>query len=303
MMEQTLGTRIALAIFGAIPLTVRKSFFVSLSLLFYYVHTRRRLITIHNLKCAYPEKSISEITEIAKGAYRNFGIVAAEFFDIPSLNRENLNNIIETEGLENCKKALEKNKGLLLFGAHFGNWELGASALSLLVRPIVIVYRRMDNPFLENVITWVRSVSGNILLSKSRAMRRLLRHLKDNGVLGILIDQNWSRQEGCFVHFFDRPACTTSGLALLALHTEAPVVPAFMARMPNGKYRLIIGEEVALTRTGDRQEEIIVNTQKFTRIIEDMIRKYPDQWFWPHQRWKTQPLIDTENTSAPEMPE
>ena len=303
MIKQTLGTRIALAIFSAIPLVVRKSFFVSLSLLFYYVHTRRRLITIHNLKCAYPEKSISEITEIAKGVYRNFGIVAAEFFDIPSLNRENLNNIIETEGLENCKKALEKNKGLLLFGAHFGNWELGASALSLLVRPIVIVYRRMDNPFLENVITWVRSVSGNILLSKSRAMRRLLRHLKDNGVLGILIDQNWSRQEGCFVHFFDRPACTTSGLALLALHTEAPVVPAFMARMPNGKYRLMIGEEVALTRTGDRQEEIIVNTQKFTRIIEDMVRKYPDQWFWPHQRWKTQPLIEKENTTAPEMPE
>jgi KDO2-lipid IV(A) lauroyltransferase len=76
-----------------------------------------------------------------------------------------------------------------------------------------------------------------------------------------------------------------------------------MARMPGGKYRLIIGEEVAITRTGDRKEDIIVNTQKFTRIIEDMVRKYPDQWFWAHQRWKTQPLIVTENTTTPEMPE
>jgi KDO2-lipid IV(A) lauroyltransferase len=303
MIKQTLGTRIALAIFSAIPLMVRKSFFVFLSLLFYHVHTRRRLITLHNLKCAFPEKSLSEITKIAKGVYRNFGIVAAEFFDIPSLNSEKINNIIETEGLENCKKAMGKNKGLLLFGAHFGNWELQAVAASLLIRPILFVYRRMDNPFLENIITWVRSVSGNIPLSKSRAMRHLLRHLKDNGILGILIDQNWSRQEGCFVEFFGRPACTTNGLALLALHTEAPVVPAFMARMPNGKYRLMIGEEVALTRTGDRQEEIIVNTQKFTRIIEDMVRQYPDQWFWPHQRWKTQPVIDTENTTIPKMPE
>jgi KDO2-lipid IV(A) lauroyltransferase len=303
MIKQTLATRIALAIFSAIPVKVRKSFFVFLSLLFYYAHTRRRLITIHNLRCAYPEKSLLEITDIAKGVYRNFGIVAAEFFDIPSLNRENLSSIIETEGLENCKKALEKNKGLLLFGAHFGNWELHAVAVSLLIRPILFVYRRMDNPFLENIITWVRSVTGNIPLSKSRAMRHLLRHLKDNGILGILIDQNWSRQEGCFVEFFGRPACTTNGLALLALHTEAPVVPAFMARMPNGKYRMMIGEEVALTRTGDRQEEIIINTQKFTRIIEDVVRKYPDQWFWPHQRWKTQPLIDAENTTAPKMPE
>jgi KDO2-lipid IV(A) lauroyltransferase len=303
MIKQTLGTRAALAIFGVIPLTVRKSFFVFLSLLFYYVHTRRRLITIHNLKCAYPEKSMSEIIEIAKGVYRNFGIVAAEFFDIPSLSRENLSSIIETEGLEHCTKALEKNKGLLLFGAHFGNWELHAIAVSLLVRPILIVYRRMDNPFLEEVITWVRSITGNILISKSRAMRHLLRHLKDKGILGILIDQNWSRQEGCFVEFFGRPACTTNGLALLALHTGAPVIPAFMARMPNGKYKFIVGEEVAITRTGDRKEDIIVNTQKFTRIIEDMVRRYPDQWFWAHQRWKTQPVIDTENTSTQEMPE
>jgi KDO2-lipid IV(A) lauroyltransferase len=303
MIKQTLATRIALAIFSAIPLMVRKSFFVFLSLLFYYVHTRRRLITIHNLKCAYPGKSISEITGIAKGVYRNFGIVAAEFFDIPSLNKEKISTIIETEGLENCKKALEKNKGLLLFGAHFGNWELHAIAVSLLLRPILFVYRRMDNPFLEKIITWVRSVSGNIPISKSRAMRHLLRHLKDNGILGILIDQNWSRQEGCFVEFFGRPACTTNGLALLALHTGAPVVPAFMARMPNGTYRMIIGEEVALTRTGDRNADIIVNTQKFTQIIEDMVRKYPDQWFWPHQRWKTQPLIDTENTTIPKMPQ
>lgn len=291
-----------MAIFGAIPLMVRKSFFVFLSLLFYYLSPRRRLITIHNLKCAYPEKSIPEITRIARGSYRNFGIVAAEFFDIPSLNKEKVNDMIETEGLENCEKALEKNKGLLFFSAHFGNWELQAVAFALLVRPIVFTYRRLDNRFLENIITWVRSVTGNIPLSKSRTMRHLLRHLKDNGIIGILIDQNWSRQEGCFVDFFGRPACTTNGLALLALHTEAPVIPAFMARMPNGKYRLIIGEEVAITRTGDRKADIVVNTQKFTRIIEDMVRKYPDQWFWAHQRWKTRPVLVTENKSTPNMP-
>ena len=289
MIKQTLTTKIILALFSAIPLKVRKYFFVSLSLLFYYLFPRRRLIAIHNLKCAYPEKSLSEITKIARGVYRNFGIVAAEFFDIPSLTRERIDDIIETEGLENCKKALEKNKGLLFFGAHFGNWELQAAVVALLLHPAIVIYRPLDNRFLENIVTWVRSATGNILLKKSRAMRQMLRHLKDKGILGILIDQNWSWQEGCFVDFFGRPACTTNGLALLALHTEAPVIPLFMARMPNGKYRMMIGEEVAITRTEDREADIIVNTQKFTRIIEDMVRKYPDQWFWVHQRWKTHP--------------
>jgi KDO2-lipid IV(A) lauroyltransferase len=117
----------------------------------------------------------------------------------------------------------------------------------------------------------------------------MLRHLKNNGVLGILIDQNVASYEGVFVDFFGRPACTTDGLALLALHTKAPVLPGYMVRLADGKYRLVIGEEVPVVQTGDRDADIAINTQNFTRIIENMIRQYPDQWLWVHQRWKTKP--------------
>jgi len=117
----------------------------------------------------------------------------------------------------------------------------------------------------------------------------MLRALKDNGTVGLLIDQNWNRREGVFVEFFGRPACTTDGLALLALHTGAPVIPAFMVRKPNGHYRLVIGEEVPLVDTGDRKTDAIVNTQNFTRVIEALVRQYPDQWLWVHRRWQTQP--------------
>jgi KDO2-lipid IV(A) lauroyltransferase len=289
MIEPSLTTKLTLSIFRAIPLGVRKACFVSLSLLAYHLLPRRRLITIHNLQRAFPEKGLSEIRGIAKGVYRNFGIVAAEFFDMPLLTKENIGDYVDVEGLENCQKALEKNKGLLMFSAHFGNWELQAIAFSLLIQPVVVIYRPLDNPILENIVTWVRSSTGNIAIDKSHAMRQMLRHLKNRGILGLLIDQNWSWQEGCFVDFFGRPACTTNGLALLALHTEAPVIPAFMARMPDGKYRFFIGEEVEITRTGDRELDIVTNTQRFTRIIEDMVRRYPDQWFWVHQRWKTHP--------------
>jgi KDO2-lipid IV(A) lauroyltransferase len=215
-MKKNTSTSVVLAVFSAIPRKVRRKIFIALFLLFYHVSPRRRLIAIHNLKRAFPEKGMNEIIDIAKGVYRNMAIVAADFFDIPMLTPDNFRDLIEVEGLEHCRKALEKNKGVLMFGSHFGNWELGAIALSLAVKPSVVIYRPLDNPLLENLVTWVRSCTGNIPLAKDLAMRSMLRHLKKNDILGILIDQNVSVAEGVFVDFFGQPACTTTGLALLA---------------------------------------------------------------------------------------
>ena len=289
-MRKNRTTTVFLAFFSAIPRKIRRKICIALFLLFYHAAPRRRLIAIHNIKRAFPGKSMAEIIAIAKGVYRNMAIVAADFFDIPKLTRENMQELIEIEGLEHCRKALEKNKGVLMFGAHFGNWEVGAIALSLELKPSVVIYRPLDNPLLENLVTWVRSCTGNIPIAKDFAMRSMLRHLKKNDILGILIDQNVSTTEGVFVDFFGRPACTTIGVALLALHTGAPAIPGCVVRMADGRYRLVLGDEVELVRTGDREQDIFVNTQIFTRIIEDTIRKYPDQWLWVHQRWKTMPI-------------
>ena len=280
--------RLILSCFRLVPIHLRTRIFISLFLAFYHLSPRRRLIAIHNLKMAFPEKSMAETVLIAKGVYRNMAIVAAEFFDIPWLTEERIREEVEVEGLEHCLEALKKNRGLLMFGAHFGNWELEAIAFSLLVCPAMVIYRALDNTLLERLVLSVRSSTGNKPLPKQQAMRKMLRTLKNNGVVGLLIDQNWSWQEGVFVDFFGRPACTTDGLALLALHTEAPVIPAFMVRLEDGRYQLVFGEAVKIIDTGQREHDVLIYTQNFTRIIEEMIRKYPDQWFWVHQRWKTQ---------------
>jgi KDO2-lipid IV(A) lauroyltransferase len=286
-MKKNISTSVILGIFGAIPRRMRQKICIALFMLFYHVSPRRRLIAIHNLKRAFPERNMNEIIEIAKGVYRNMAIVAADFFDIPKLTPENFRELVEVEGLAHCRNALEKNRGVLMFGAHFGNWELGAIALSLAVKPPVVIYRPLDNRMLDNLVAWVRSCTGNIPLAKDFAMRGMLRHLKKNDILGILIDQNVSVAEGVFVDFFGRPACTTTGLALLALHTGAPVIPGHALRLDDGRYRFVFGEEVELVRTGDRDGDVLVNTQNFTRIIEATVRQYPDQWLWVHQRWKT----------------
>jgi KDO2-lipid IV(A) lauroyltransferase len=279
---------IVLAIFRAIPTPLRRALFVGFFRLFYLLVPRQRLIAHHNLRRAFPEKSEEEILSIVKGVYRNMGLVAAEFFDIPSLTRENIGDLVDAEGLENCHKALEKGKGVLMFGAHFGNWELEAVAASLFLKPFVAIYRPLDNAILDRLVLKVRSITGNTLLEKNRAMRTMLRTLKNNEMVGILMDQNVDVYEGVFVDFFGRPACTTDGLAILALHTGAPVLPGYMARLPNGRYRFVLGPEVPIVDTGDKQADVAENTQRFMKVIEETIRQYPDQWLWVHQRWKTQ---------------
>jgi KDO2-lipid IV(A) lauroyltransferase len=283
--------RMILACFHLVPLSWRIRVFCFLSLAYYHLSSRRRLTALLNLKNAFPEKKMEEIIPIAKGVYRNMAIVAAEFFDIPWLTKERIPEKIAVEGFENCVEALAKQRGLLMITAHFGNWELMASAFAVLFKPLVVLYRPMDNRLLDRIVLAVRSSTGNRPLRKKKAMRPMLRTLKSNGMVGLLIDQNWAWQEGVFVDFFGRPACTSDGVARLAMHMQTPVLPTFMIRQPGGKYRLVIGKSLELVDTGDEERDIFLNTQNYTRIIEDMIRKYPDHWFWVHQRWKIQPYL------------
>ncbi len=270
-----------------IPSRLRKCFFTTAALAYYHLFPRHRLLALYNLQTSFPEKEKAEITAIAKRSYRNVAIVGAELFDIPSLTKDNLKDWVEVEGLDNYCQALEKKRGAILISAHFGNWELSAAALAFLGQPIVPVYRPLDNALLDKVILQIRSATGNAPLSKARAMRQMLRHLKNNRILGLLIDQNVARQEGIFADYFSRPACTTDSAAQLALRTKAPVLPLFNLRLPNGKYRLILGKELPLVETGNWDEDIAANTQIFTKVIEEMVRNHPDHWLWVHHRWKT----------------
>ena len=287
--EKTKTTQILLFVFRYIPRSIRKEWFITLFSLFYRLGFKNRLITLHNLQRSFPEKNLKEIIRIAKGVYRHFAIVAAEFFDMPYINKENIHKWVEIEGLENYQEAIARGKGVLSIVAHFGNWELMTIAVPICLKPMYIVYRPLDNPVIDNMVEYVRTMNGNVLIPKGGSGKRIMELLKENHIIGILSDQNVAAYEGVFVDFFGRPACTGVGLAVMAMRSSAPVIPAFMARQPSGRYKFILKPAMEAVCTDDYEADLQVNTQRFTKIVEEIVREYPDQWFWFHQRWKTKP--------------
>ena len=279
--------RLIISLLKHIPMRLRRISAVFIARLSYYISLKNRLIAIHNLMRSFPDMKLKEIIRLAKESYINFTLVAVDFFDIPFLTKDNLHQWIRIEGLDNYTEACNEGKGVLIFSAHFGNWEIGNAALAIVTRPFIFVYRVLDSPLLERVITSVRASYGNVSLPKDKAMRPMIRLLKNGATINLLIDQNVAWYEGVFVDFFGRKACTTPGLTLLALHTKSPVLPVFTRRLPDGKYLLEIGKKVEIVRSENRETDILINTQNFNNIIEEHIRQYPEQWFWVHQRWKT----------------
>ncbi|MBW2170585.1 MAG: lysophospholipid acyltransferase family protein [Deltaproteobacteria bacterium] len=255
----------------------------------FLANKKHREIALNNLTLAYSnEKSPSEIRILAKKIFGNLGQIVFEIAWFWRLDRRDFHKHFRIDGLSHFTNALKKNKGVLLLTAHFGNWELMTVFSGMTGYPVNIIYRPLDFQPMETFFVNLRTRFGGKLIPKNRSMRTILTVLKQGEAVGFLMDQNVDWYEGVFVEFFGRLACTNKGLALLALRTEAPVVPIFLVREGAG-FRVEIGQEVPLVKTGDKTKDIEANTQQYNGVIEAFARRYPDQWFWVHQRWKTRP--------------
>ncbi|MFH1239071.1 MAG: lysophospholipid acyltransferase family protein [bacterium] len=265
-----------------------------LGLLAYYCLGRPRRLMLENLRQAFPDKSTRQIKKIAREVLVNQGKNIFEVLYFPKLDRRHLENIITTEGLEHLTAGLRQGKGVLLLTAHLGNWELLGIYLSLAGYPINVIARRLYDERLNNMLVHLRESKGVKCILRNESSYQVLRCLRRNEALGVLIDQDTNVQ-GVFVDFFGRPTYTPQGLAAIALRSGAAVVPTFIVRI-GGRHKVILKEQVELKLSADEKQDIVDNTQKFTRIIESMIRSYPSQWVWMHQRWKTTPQDKQDKT-------
>jgi KDO2-lipid IV(A) lauroyltransferase len=275
---------------GSLPRPLARAAAISLGWTIYLVHFRLRQVGMRNLALALPNKTRRERARILRGEFTSLGRQLAELCLFPKYTRENVGKVVIYDGFENFQAALDRGKGVLFLTAHLGAWELSAFAHSLNGHPLHVVMRPMDNLLLDQLIRRYRMMHGNTTVDKDEFVRGLLAAMRAGETVGILMDTNMTPPQGVFVDFFGIPACTASGMARIALRTDAAVVPGFTIWDPVlRKYRLHFDPAVKLIRTGDDEADIVANTAEFTRIIEEYVRKYPDQWLWVHRRWKTRP--------------
>jgi Kdo2-lipid IVA lauroyltransferase/acyltransferase len=243
-----------------------------------------------NLRLAFPEWTEAQRRLTLKKMTRNLGWMAAEFARMPSYTKENIESVVILDGHENFLAGHNRGKGVLYLTGHIGAWELSSFAHAWYGFPLHYMARPLDNKPLDEMVNRYRGLSGNKPIFKNESARVMLRILKEAGTVGILADQNTMPGEGVFVDFFGTPACTTTGIARVALHTDAAVVPGYAYWDENlRKYRLRFEPPVELVRTGDAERDVVENTQRFAKVIEEIVRKYPEQWVWIHARWKARP--------------
>jgi KDO2-lipid IV(A) lauroyltransferase len=285
-----LGAAAYIAAMRALPLERAVRMGARLGRIAMEVDRFNRPIALKNLEIAFPELSTRDRLAILRGAYRNWGRMAAEWSHIRTLDRSNIENFVTYEGKEHWDDAERSSngRGIIVLTAHFGNWELLNVAHSIYGYRIGIVNRVVRNPLLDKVVREARVAFGNTLIERKTGGMTAMRLLRKNWLVAITLDLDV--RKGVFVDFFGLPASTSDGVARLAIATGSPVLPVFMVRQgATAKNKIKILPAIEIQKTGNRDADVLENTQRFVRPIETMIRAHPDHWNWIHRRWKTRP--------------
>ncbi len=275
---------------GVLPRTVARSFAAGVAWVLFALSPKLRKTAELNLRIAFPEWSESRRNAVIHGMVRNLGWMAAEIARFPKYSKENIEQLVVLDGNDNFLEGQRRGKGVLFLTGHIGAWELSSFAHALYGYPLHFMVRPLDNKRVDELVNRYRCLSGNQPIFKNESARVMLKILQQAGTIGVLVDQNTMPQEAVFVDFFGKKASTTTGIARVALHTDAAVVPGYLVWEEGiRKYRLRFEPPVELIRTGNPERDVLENTQKFTKVIEEIIRKYPEQWVWVHGRWNTRP--------------
>jgi KDO2-lipid IV(A) lauroyltransferase len=275
---------------GLLPRSVARGLGAFIGWLAFAAVPRLRRVGLKNLAFAFPEESSAKRARILRSMYRNLGWQLAEFCQMTHYTLEYASRFIRYDGLEHYLEAKRLGKGVLVLTGHIGAWELSSFYHSLAGYPMSMVIRRLDNPLVDRFVNRIRCLHGNRVLHKDDFARGLIAAMRGEDTVGVLMDTNMTPPQGVFVDFFGRAACTAVGVARVALRTGAAVLPGFLSWEPSeNQYVLHFLPALELVNTGDDDRDAIANTQLFTKTLEDIIRRYPEQWLWVHRRWKTRP--------------
>ncbi|MFC1666751.1 lysophospholipid acyltransferase family protein [Candidatus Omnitrophota bacterium] len=248
-----------------------------------------RKITLDNLDIAFgSSKSPQEKRIIAGKVFENLGKNFIEIVALSKFNKGNIDNYIECKGIEIIERFIQKGGGGIVLTAHFGNWEFLAHYFAIKGYSVNVIARRVRMEQFEKVLKRVRKRNKVNVLYRDASAKDVIALLKKNEFVGIMPDQDMDSISGVFVDFFGKPAYTPNGPAALNRLTKAPIIPCFIVRKSFG-HEILIEEPIELRIGEDKEKDILENTQRYTKVIENYIKRFPSQWVWFHERWKTRP--------------
>ena len=259
-----------------------------LGMIAYRLATEQRKLACEHIRQALGISDEAAIKTIVKKCFANLGKNIVEFMLFPRMNLKKIQQVVSFEGVQHVENALARGKGAIILTGHFGNWELLAASISTTVSPLSPIVRELRSPRLNAFVSKYREKAGYSTIDRNTGVRQALRCLRNNNLLGIVADVDTS-VNGVFVDFFGRPAYTPYSPIAFALRTGASILPSFIIRKPDNTHQAIIEPPLTLERCDDKEKELVINTQKYTKVIESYIQKNPEQWIWMHKRWKTRP--------------
>jgi KDO2-lipid IV(A) lauroyltransferase len=273
------------AISRSLPDAAAHRFGAIIGLAFYYLDGAHRRLATEQLGAAFPVRTPGECRALARRTFVHFGQLVVAVLRFSALDPPAMRARLEFEGEDRIREALTAGRGAILFSGHFGYWELQALGHPLVLPPMSVMARALDNPYLHRLLEDIRQRTGTRVIYRQGGLRRVMRALAANECVGILIDQHVHGAAAVAVEFFGRPVQTTAALATIALRSGAPIVPVFVLPREDGRYRLVYEHPVELPPPGTA-DPVRVLTQRCTDILEMYVRRYPHYWLWMHRRWR-----------------
>jgi KDO2-lipid IV(A) lauroyltransferase len=285
-----------IAIANRMPRAMWLKFCGQLGKIAYALAVQSKARTLKHLTLAFGnEKSADEIKKIARDVFIMLGKNVGDILraaDVSSLRE--LDKFVVMKGFENFEAASARGKGVVFVACHMGAFELQITSMALRGLNFMVIGTPLKDKRLNDLIWKHRNKNGTNAVERDKATFPMLKVLKSGGSVALLIDQDTTKVKSTFVDFFGMTASTPVGAALLAIKTGAAVLPAFSHLGDDGMQYIEILPEIPLRYTGNEDEDIQFNTQVFTGFIEEQIRKYPTQWVWMHERWKTRKPVAAE---------
>ena len=300
--------RVVLPFFAAIPLRWGLCICAVGARVAFAVLRLERKKTLTHLRVAFPDKSDAWRVDIGRRVFVNLASMFVEVLHFSEIldgldGEGEYAEYVKVEGEEHLKEQMAGGRGALMITGHCGSWELMAAVVSRLGYPVSVLARRLYDPRFDKMVNDHRRRFGYhpIMREGYTAAAAVIRVLRKNEVVGVLMDQD-TKVRSVFVPFFGHMARTPSGPAYLAYHANMNALAVFIHRRPEGGHTLVIGPPVPRPQTGDPEADIVEYTTTLTQVIEDYIRRHPDEWVWMHRRWKRRPEGEPpEKNPVPEL--